>query len=134
VRRFVSEREGESEAEARKRRKAFLPRGEALASLPRLLAEMQDELLQRARALRERRSRVIDSLEEFEAFFKGEGGFAWVHWAGGAEGEEQMAKRFETTIRCLPLEGQTPPSARGEGKCILTGRPSSQRVVMAKAY
>jgi prolyl-tRNA synthetase len=74
------------------------------------------------------------TLDEYEAFFQGVGGFAWVHWAGGAAEEDQMAKRFETSIRCLPFADQIPEPARGAGKCILTGQPSSQRVVMAKAY
>jgi hypothetical protein len=45
-----------------------------------------------------------------------------------------MAKRFETTVRCIPLPDQIPADARDTGKCILTGQPSSQRVVMARAY
>ena len=88
-----------------------------------------------AMGLQVRRSRALDSLEDFEQFFKGEGGgFAWVHWAGEAADEERMAKRFETSIRCLPFPDQIPEPARGPGQCILTGQASSQRVVMAKAY
>ena len=81
-----------------------------------------------------KRSRVINSLTEFEQFFKDGGGFAWVHWAGTHEQEEEMAKRFETTIRCIPLPDQIPAGAQGAGQCILTGQPSAQRVVMARAY
>jgi hypothetical protein len=45
-----------------------------------------------------------------------------------------MAKRFETSIRCIPFADQIPEEGRGEGLCILTGKPSAQRVLMAKAY
>jgi len=135
VRRFVLEREGESEQDQRKRKKSFVPRAEAVASAKRILDEMQVQLLERARAMRDRRSRVIDTIEAYEAFFKGDGGgFAWVHWAGGPEHEDEMARRFETSVRCIPFADQIPEAARGEGKCILTGQPSGQRVVMAKAY
>ncbi|MCZ7646407.1 MAG: proline--tRNA ligase [Planctomycetota bacterium] len=136
VRRFAIEQEGESEAEQRKRKKSFVARAEALASVPALMDEMQAQLLERARNLRARRTRVLDSLAEFEAWFKGEddGGFAWVHWAGGRAEEEQMAERFKTSIRCIPLEGQYPAGAEGPGTCLLTGKPSARRVVMAKAY
>jgi prolyl-tRNA synthetase len=135
VRRFVLGKEGGSEAEGRGQRKTFLPRAEALACVPKILDLMQQELLMRARAFCEKHSRVIDSLADFERFYKDEGGgFAWVHWAGTPEQEEEMSARYETTIRCLPFEDQVPPAARGEGQCILTGRPSKQRVVMAKAY
>jgi prolyl-tRNA synthetase len=77
---------------------------------------------------------VIDTLADFEKFFADGGGFAWVHWAGDADQEEEMARRFETSVRCIPLADQIPESARGTGACILTGKPSSQRVVMARAY
>ncbi|MFA6092503.1 MAG: proline--tRNA ligase [Elusimicrobiota bacterium] len=135
ARRFVLEKPGETPEEQRKRRKAFLPRAEALASIRPTLDAMQKELFERALAVREKRSRVIDSIEDFERFFKDEGGgFAWVHWAGGPEQEEELAKRFETSIRCLPFPEQIPAAAQGEGRCILTGKPSKQRVVMSKSY
>jgi prolyl-tRNA synthetase len=62
VRRFVSEKPGEPPEELRKRKKSFVPRAEALASLPEILATMQSELLGRARAYQERRTRVIDDI------------------------------------------------------------------------
>jgi prolyl-tRNA synthetase len=135
VRRFVMEQPGDDDKIRRKRAKSFLPRAEAIASVKPFLDSMQKELLERARAFRDSRTRVIDTLADFEKFFKEEGGgFAWVHWAGEAAHEEEMAKRFETSIRCIPLAEDIPTAARGAGKCILTGQPSTQRVVMAKAY
>jgi prolyl-tRNA synthetase len=134
VRRFVLEKEGETEQDQRKRKKTFVPRTEALAGIKPLLDTMKRELFERARQFRDKRSRVINSLEEFEKFFKDGGGFAWVHWAGSHDQEDEMAKRFETTVRCIPLPNQIPADARDTGKCILTGLPSAQRVVMARAY
>jgi prolyl-tRNA synthetase len=135
ARRFVPELPGETPQDQRRRRKAFLPRAEALASIVPTLAAMQKELLERARAARAARTRVIDKLEDYEKFFKTDnGGFAWVHWAGTAEQEEELAKRFETSIRCIPFEDQLPEGARGAGVCILTGKPSARRVLMAKSY
>ena len=135
VRRFVMEVPGENDQARRKRAKSFLPRAEAIASVKPTLDAMQRELLERARAFREQRTRVIDTLADFEKFYKEEGGgFAWVHWAGDAAQEDEMAKRFETSVRCIPLAEDIPTAAQGAGKCILTGKPSAQRVVMAKAY
>jgi hypothetical protein len=45
-----------------------------------------------------------------------------------------MAKRYETSIRCIPFADQIPAEAQGAGTCILTGQPSAQRVIMARAY
>ena len=135
VRRFVLEAPGDTEQTIRAKRKVFMPRTEAISKIKPLLEIMQTELLERAKTLAAQKTRVIDTLDEFEAFFaKDVGGFAWVHWAGDAEKEEEMAKRFETSIRCIPLPEEIPQAAQGPGKCILTGQPSSQRVVMAKAY
>lgn len=135
VRRFVIEQDGEDERALRKRKKQFLPREEAIEGMPAMMDMLQKELLERARLQRERRTRIIDTLEDFEAFYKGEGGgFAWVHWAGTGEDEDEMGKRYETSIRCIPFEDQIPEAARGAGTCILTGKPSPQRVLMAKAY
>ncbi|PKM96952.1 MAG: proline--tRNA ligase [Elusimicrobia bacterium HGW-Elusimicrobia-3] len=135
ARRFVNEIPGEAPDAQRRRRKAFLPRAEAIASIVPTLAAMQAELLERARKTRDARTRVIDNIADFEKFFKGEGGgFAWVHWAGSPEQEDEMAKRFETSIRNIPFEDQIPAAAKGAGVCILTGKPSAQRVLMSKSY
>ncbi len=135
ARRFVSEIAGEAPEAQRKRRKTFLPRAEAIDSVLPTLDAMQKELFERAKKLRAARTRVIDTLEDYEKFFKDEGGgFAWVHWAGTSSDEDEMAKRFETGIRNIPFEDQIPPEARGEGRCLLTGKPSKQRVLMSKSY
>lgn len=135
ARRFVAEIPGEAPDAQRRRRKSFLPRAEAIASIVPTLAAMQAELLERARKTRDARTRVIDTIADFEKFFKDEGGgFAWVHWAGTPEQEDEMAKRFETSIRNIPFEDQIPAAAKGAGVCILTGKPSGQRVLMSKSY
>ncbi|MBM3859259.1 MAG: proline--tRNA ligase [Verrucomicrobia bacterium] len=132
VRRFVIPVEGQDE---RKLRKQFLPRAEAIAAIKPLLDTMQRELLERARQFRAKRSVVINTIEEFERYFAGnDAGFAWVHWAGDHAQEDEMARRFETSIRCVPFADQIPAEAQGAGSCILTGQPSAQRVVMARAY
>src|SRR5712671_665662 len=78
VRRFVLEKEGEIEQELRKRRKTFVPRAEAIASIKPTLDTMQRELFERARVFRTKRSRIINTMEEFENYFtKDGGGFAW---------------------------------------------------------
>jgi prolyl-tRNA synthetase len=134
ARRFVLEEANETPEDLRRRRKSFLPRAEALSAVKPILETMQKELLQRARTLQKSRTKFIKSLDELEKFFKAQGGFALVHWAGDAQDEEALSKRFETTIRCIPFVEELPPEARGEGKCVWTGRPSSQCVIVAAAY
>ncbi len=134
VRRFVLEQPNEKPEDLRRRRKSFLPREEALSAVKPILETMQKELLEKARIFQKSRTRIINDLTEFERFFGEGGGFSLVHWDGDAKDEDAMSKRFETTIRCIPFPEELPPEARGEGKCIWTGRPSSQRVIVAAAY
>ena len=58
-------------------------------------------------------------------------GFAVVHWAGDAAIEKELREKFKVTVRNVP---QNLESAKGEGTCIFTGKPSPQRVIFAKAY
>jgi prolyl-tRNA synthetase len=134
VRRFTLKDDELTEQELRKIKKSFVPRAEVLATLKNILDGMQSELFERAKARVQKRLKVIDTLADFESFFQGVGGFALVHWAGTHEDEEKISEKYETTIRCIPLEGQLPAEAGGSGTCMFTGKPSDQRVIMAKSY
>jgi prolyl-tRNA synthetase len=104
-----------------------------VSQLPEILAEIQQNLYQRALELRNSNMRKINSLKEFEEFFAGaeeslSGGFAMAHWNPAAIGHEVLA-RLKVTPRCVPLQGD------GEtGECIFTGQKSACRVVFAKSY
>jgi prolyl-tRNA synthetase len=71
---------------------------------------------------------VVDTYEEFKTRLVKEGGFYLVHWDGTAETEAKIKEETQATIRCIPFE------ASEEGVCMVTGKPSKQRVVIAKAY
>ena len=94
-----------------------------------LLQAIQGNLYQKALAMRERSTRAVDSYEEFKNAIE-EGGFILAHWDGTAETEAKVKDETKATIRCIPLE----PVAGGEGKCMVTGKPSRQRVIFARAY
>lgn len=112
-------------------------RVELIQTLVSRLDDIQQSLLDRARACRDRNIRHIDSKKELYQFFtprnteKPEihGGFALCHWSGDIAAETQVSNDLGVTIRCVPLQGETEP-----GRCIFTGQPSSRRVVFAKAY
>ena len=104
-------------------------RSDFLANLTKELDELQQTLLNRARAFQEANTVVITNKADFYRFFEGEGGFAFAHWNGSAEVEAQIKEDLSVTIRCIPLENKS-----GPGICIFTGEPSVQQVVFAKAY
>lgn len=117
--------------------KTGIQRGEFVAGLPALLGEIQSGLLQRAMDHRQANTVRIDSKEELYRFFtpanpeKPEihGGFAMCHFAGDSAVEEKLKSDLNVTVRCIPQEA--PEEA---GTCIITGKPSTRRIVIAKAY
>ena len=110
--------------------KTSVPRADFVANIGGLLGDIQNALLARARTFRDENIKRLESLAEFEAFFKGEdaAGFASVHWNEAAIEHESLA-RLKVTPRCIPLEG-----AAEAGTCIFTGKPSVKRVLFAKSY
>ncbi len=94
-----------------------------------LLAEIQSGMFDKAKAYQLEHITPADSWEEFEKLLDEKGGFINAHWDGTAETEEAIKEKTKATIRCIPLENK-----QEEGKCILTGKPSKERVLFARAY
>lgn len=93
-----------------------------------LLDQMQNDLFKRAVDFREANSHKVDSYDEFKERIE-EGGFFYCHWDGSAETEEKIKEDTKATIRCIPLDQE-----KEDGKCMVTGKPSQGRVVIARAY
>lgn len=115
--------------------KATVALGDAANAIVSLLGLAQSELLAKAREFRNANTRRIDTWDAFEAAFAGEEapGFVLAHWDGTKETELQIAERTKATIRCIPIPPLDPEDVK-PGACVLTGKPSEQRVVFAKAY
>lgn len=94
-----------------------------------LLDQIQDNLYQKALKFRNDNMYKVDTYEEFKTQLAEKGGFYLCHWDGTAETEAKIKEETQATIRCLPFE-----YAGEEGVCMVTGKPSKQRVVIAKAY
>ena len=109
--------------------KQFMKQEEVASAVPLLLDEIQVSLYGKALRFREENSKTANTWEEFETLMKGNPGFVYAHWDGTTLTENKIKELTKATIRCIPLD-----AAKEEGKCILTGNPSIQRVVFAKAY
>jgi prolyl-tRNA synthetase len=94
-----------------------------------LLNAIQNSIFQKAKDFRDSRITKADSWEEFMEILDGKGGFVSAHWDGTAGTEEKIKELSKATIRCIPLDNPAE-----EGKDILTGKPSIQRVLFARAY
>jgi prolyl-tRNA synthetase len=119
--------------------KGGIARTEFVEKVTDILQEMQDGLFERAKAFRTANTRVIDTKEEFYAWFTPpataenaptpiHGGFALTHFSGDVELEKRIKDDLSVTVRCIPLEDGEP------GTCPFTGKPSAKRVIWAKSY
>ena len=94
-----------------------------------LLVEIQNNLFERAKQYREEHITKADTWEDFLNILDNKTGFVLAHWDGTAETEDKIKELAKATIRCIPLDNPLE-----NGKCILTGNASTQRVLFARAY
>ena len=94
-----------------------------------LLEAMQEEIYQNALNFRDNHITPVNSWDEFIDVLENKSGFISAHWDGTAETEDKIKEMTKATIRCIPFD-----NPKEEGACILTGNPSNQRVLFAKAY
>lgn len=94
-----------------------------------LLADIQVFMYNKAKQFRDDRITKTDNWDEFVNLLDTKGGFISAHWDGTPETEDKIKELCKATIRCIPLDNPLE-----KGKCILTGNPSAQRVLFARAY
>jgi prolyl-tRNA synthetase len=94
-----------------------------------LLDTIQENIYKKAQDFRSENTTEVNDWEEFKRLLDEKPGFLSAHWDGTAETEQKIKDETKATIRCIPLNNKLE-----EGRCILTGRPSIQRVLFARAY
>jgi len=97
--------------------------------LPKLLADYQQALFQRALDFRASNTHFADTYDEFKAILDKEGGFLLAPWCGDAACEKQINAETGATIRVIPFDSPDEP-----GQCLIDGKPSERRVLFARAY
>ncbi len=94
-----------------------------------LLNDIQQNIYLKAKTYRDKNITKADTWEEFVKILDEKGGFVSAHWDGTAATEENIKDKSKATIRCIPLD-----NIKEDGKCILTGARSQERVLFARAY
>lgn len=94
-----------------------------------LLSDIQEAIYNRALKFRDESIHEVNSWDEFVDVINNKGGFVSAHWDGTGETEEKIKELTKATIRCIPLNNKAE-----NGTCVLSGQPSAQRVLFAKAY
>ncbi|HMK20407.1 MAG TPA: proline--tRNA ligase [Chitinophagaceae bacterium] len=95
----------------------------------KLLDDIQQNLYNNALKYREQHITSVDSWDEFVKTLNEKGGFVSAHWDGTAETEAEIKEKTKATIRCIPSN-----NPKEQGLCILSGKPSKERVLFAIAY
>ena len=98
-------------------------------TVSQLLLDIQSNLFNRAKKYRDEHITKVDSWDDFISTLDTKAGFVSAHWDGTPETEDKIKEMTKATIRCIPLN-----NAQEAGTCILTGKPSVQRVLFARAY
>ena len=98
-------------------------------TVSQLLLDIQSNLFNRAKKYRDEHITKVDLWEDFIATLDTKAGFVSAHWDGTPETEDKIKEMTKATIRCIPLNNE-----QEAGVCILTGQPSTQRVLFARAY
>ncbi len=109
--------------------KEFVSQDNLVEYVVNLLDNIQDNIYRKALDFREKNTYVVDTYEEFKKVLDEKGGFVMAHWDGTRETEDLIKEETKATIRLIPIDGK-----KEKGKCIVTGKPSAQRVVFARAY
>ncbi|MCB0521263.1 MAG: proline--tRNA ligase [Lewinellaceae bacterium] len=95
----------------------------------RLLDEIQQNLFDRSVKFRAEHTTEVDNFDDLKSVLDSKGGFVSAHWDGTTETELKIKELTKATIRCIPLDNESE-----RGACVLTGKPSVQRVLFARAY
>ena len=109
--------------------KETVPMAGVVEYIGKLLEDIQENIYKKALGFRNNMITKVDSYDEFRQLVETKGGFFLCHWDGTAETEEKIKADTKATIRCIPFD-----SPEEEGKCMVTGKPSHRRVLIAKAY
>ncbi|MCH3881914.1 MULTISPECIES: proline--tRNA ligase [Tenacibaculum] len=94
-----------------------------------LLEEIQENLFKKALSYRDEHTTEVTTFDEFKEALETKGGFVLAHWDGTIETEDKIKELTKATIRCIPNDAK-----EESGSCVYSGKPSSKRVLFAKAY
>ena len=109
--------------------KETISRKEVVTTVVELMDEIQNNLYNKAVDYRSKNTTEVNSYDEFKEVLNSKGGFILAHWDGTSGTEEKIKNETKATIRCIPLD------AKEElGSCMVTGKPSTKKVLFAKAY
>jgi prolyl-tRNA synthetase len=99
------------------------------SSVEKLLLEIQDNMLSKARGILQEKTTSVMTYEEFKKVLEERGGFLKAAWCGSAECEAKVKDETGATIRVRPFKVEEP--SRG---CVFCGKKAKETVYFARSY
>ncbi len=109
--------------------KISMAREELAVYLPRLLEDIQNDMLDKALEFRKANTRSGSDYEEFKKIMETERGLYLAPWCGDAECEEKVKDDTKATIRCIPFEQE-----KEYETCLVCDKKAEHSVYFARAY
>ena len=100
-----------------------------VTTIQQLLSDIQNGIYNKAKAYQKDNITEVNTWAEFEDILNNKAGFVSAHYDGTSQTEEKIKELTKATIRCIPLNNM-----QKDGVCVLTGKPSKERVLFARAY
>ena len=94
-----------------------------------LLAQMQKDMYDRAKALMDSKTYTAHDEKEFGDIFEQKTGFVKAMWCGDRACEDAIKEKYGVTSRCIPFEQE-----QIAGTCVCCGKPAKKMVYWGKAY
>ncbi|GFZ84129.1 proline--tRNA ligase [Paenibacillus marchantiophytorum] len=94
-----------------------------------LLAEIHQQMYDKAKQFRDEHYIAVDSIEEFKSFLETKRGFALAGWCGSTACEEHVKQETGATSRNIPF---TPSETKST--CLVCGEAAKHTVVFGRSY
>lgn len=109
--------------------KAALPLEGLEEAAKELLAQIQQNLYNKAKANLEKNTYTAQTLEQVKEMVSGGGGFVRTMWCGDEKCENEMKERAGVTSRNIPFEQE-----KLGDKCVCCGQPADEMIIWGVAY
>jgi prolyl-tRNA synthetase len=109
--------------------KAFVKDADITATAEKLLQEIQDNMLAKAKALLAEKTTLVANYEEFKQVCESKGGFIKAAWCGSPECEAKIKEATGATIRVRPFQKEEAHTG-----CVYCGREAEEIVYFARSY
>lgn len=111
------------------REKIFVSLDELEVKVAGLLNQLQSDLLEKARTMRDKKTYTAKNLEEFSDIIEKTPGFIKAMWCEDRSCEDLIKEKTGATARCIPFEQETISDT-----CVCCGKPAKHMVYWGKAY